>query len=243
MDIDYTGSYPIILGGETSGEITVAREGLFWRFSAQCEPRGELVRLSLYGDGREGYLGVMAPFGETLRLTKKLSRAALRDFPEHITHGAQHGETGPIEQRPAQPGTELRTEAEMPREQSETEYCIESPPSTNEKDIFADSAPSDMYKPPANEIFTPHDDFGRLRWRPCAVPCSLFGGLEEKTLCSLICGAFSAPAGEITYLAVPEARALTLPAEGPIRFRGEVEIDGNTCLICKIRDGRCATEL
>lgn len=117
MEIEIAGCYPIILDGETAGEITVSHEGLFWIFEANCEMRDEIVRLSVYGDGKEGYLGIMEPFGEMLRLTKKFSRAALQEFPERISHAGQKGESGDIEiaiYSPPRPVTAPNYEGEFP---------------------------------------------------------------------------------------------------------------------------------
>ena len=54
-------TYPVLINGEKKGTLTVSREGLTTRFDAKCEDPGTLVRLSVYGGGKEGYLGVMTP--------------------------------------------------------------------------------------------------------------------------------------------------------------------------------------
>ena len=56
-------TYPIMIDGEHAGTLTVARRGLLTEFTARCADPGRLLRLSVYGGGREGYLGVMAPEG------------------------------------------------------------------------------------------------------------------------------------------------------------------------------------
>ncbi len=65
--------YPIILDNRTIGQL-------------------QLLRLSVYGE-REGHLGVMVPRDGRLYLKKSLSRAALRSFPQQITHAGPAGET------------------------------------------------------------------------------------------------------------------------------------------------------
>jgi hypothetical protein len=232
MDMDITGSYPIILDGETTGELSVSREGLFWCFEARSEGRGELVRLSVYGEGREGYLGIMEPFGEMLRLTKKLSRAALRDFPLKISYAGQAGES---DNTPL-----VREEKKEAQEtQEEKEYNGEFPLSyyNNEKST-ADAPPEDDKPPPNTDIY-PQDDVSLLNWHPCPVPCSLFSGLEEKQLCTCIGGALSVREGEMVYLAVPEGVAELMPPSGAIRFDGQAELFGEIYHICKIENGRC----
>ena len=47
-------TYPVLINGEKKGTLTVSREGLTTRFDAKCEDPGTLVRLSVYGGGREG---------------------------------------------------------------------------------------------------------------------------------------------------------------------------------------------
>ena len=75
-------TYPVLINGEKKGTLTVSREGLTTRFDAKCEDPGTLVRLSVYGGGKEGYLGVMTP--ENGVLTR--SRA------EYLCAGAQAGD-------------------------------------------------------------------------------------------------------------------------------------------------------
>ena len=71
-------TYPVLINGEKKGALTVSREGLTTRFDAKCEDPGTLVRLSVYGGGKEGYLGVM-------------TRAALAAFPAEIELAAEAG--------------------------------------------------------------------------------------------------------------------------------------------------------
>ena len=47
-------TYPVLINGEKKGTLTVSREGLTTRFDAKCEDPGTLVRLSVYGGGKEG---------------------------------------------------------------------------------------------------------------------------------------------------------------------------------------------
>lgn len=86
------GIYPIIIHGQEQGQLEVATEGLHTVFRGVCADTGELLRLSLYGE-REGYLGVMAPEEGRLHLTRRLSRSALRGFPQCPTHAGPAGET------------------------------------------------------------------------------------------------------------------------------------------------------
>ena len=83
--------YPIRIEGENRGTLTVLREGLTTRFEARCADPGRLLRLSVYGGGKEGYLGVMAPDRGALTLSRRLTKTALAGFPESIEYAAEAG--------------------------------------------------------------------------------------------------------------------------------------------------------
>lgn len=86
------GTYPLLIDGRERGTLRVARRGALTLFEAEAEDPGGLLRLSVYGGGREGYLGVMSPAGEgRVALRRQLSRAALRGFPEEIEYAAPAG--------------------------------------------------------------------------------------------------------------------------------------------------------
>ncbi len=78
------GNYPVSIKGENCGTLTVTKEGPYTRFSVDCAGRGEVIRLSVYGGGKEGYLGVPLPEDGRLKLDKKLSPAAMKGFPALI---------------------------------------------------------------------------------------------------------------------------------------------------------------
>lgn len=104
--------YPLMLDGQVKGGLTVTREGLNTVFAARCEDPGRLVRLSVYGGGKEGYLGVMTPERGVLRLTRQISRAGMTGFPETIEYAAEAGRTLPAEKAeekpPARPDASAR---------------------------------------------------------------------------------------------------------------------------------------
>ena len=239
MEIEIAGSYPIILDGETVGEITVSREGLFWSFEASCEMRDEIVRLSVYGNGKEGYLGIMEPFGEMLKLTKKFSRSALKEFPNSISHAGQKGELEGIEpQAFAKPQTYTE-----PKPTEVPQYSGEFPLFCYSGEEVAPIAPPEDNKPPPFERSIPLFDISELDWRPCPLPCSLFSGLKEKKFCSYITGAYIAHGDDFQLLAIPEDIAATLPAESSIYFIDKIIIFDSTYLICEIKQGKSVPEL
>lgn len=233
MEIEISGSYPIILDGETTGEVTVTREGLFWSFDAKCEIRNEIVRLSVYGDGREGYLGIMEPFGDMLRLTKKFSRSALSEFPMNISHAGEKGEMDSIE-----------TEAYIsPPERAEPpQYSGEFPRHYYNRDDTPIVVPPEDDKPPPRVFSPPPEQIDELDWLPCPMPCSLFSGIKQKKVCSYITGAYIAHEGEDQLLAIPEDIALTIPDSSAFHFIDEILISGDLYLICKIKQGKPYSE-
>ena len=77
-------TYPIIIDGALAGKLTVERQGPRTAFDAVCAMQPGLLRISVYGGGREGYLGLLAPEGERLTLHRAFSRSQLRDFPREI---------------------------------------------------------------------------------------------------------------------------------------------------------------
>ena len=85
-------TYPLILDSATKGSLQVTKQGLITEFIARCPDPGRLVRLSVFGEGKEGYLGVMEPEGGELRLCRRFSRAAMAGFPETIAYASEAGE-------------------------------------------------------------------------------------------------------------------------------------------------------
>ena len=96
------GTYPLLLDGARTGEVRVAAEGGWTVFDVQSECVTGVVRVSVYGAGREGYLGVLAPEGETLTLHRRLSRSDLRGFPAQIEYAGRAGQPQtPPQEEPA----------------------------------------------------------------------------------------------------------------------------------------------
>ena len=85
------GTYPLKIDGTEVGEVSVRTQGGWTLFEVRACPLPGIVRVSVYGAGREGYLGVLAPEGEGLCLQRRLSRSALRDFPERIEFAGRAG--------------------------------------------------------------------------------------------------------------------------------------------------------
>lgn len=96
-------TYPVIIDSENKGTLTVTKKGLTTEFLARCADPGRLLRLSVFGEGTEGYLGVMEPEGVGLFLCRKLTRAAMAGFPAVIAYAAEAGSShAPAAPPPAQ---------------------------------------------------------------------------------------------------------------------------------------------
>ncbi len=78
------GKYPIIVDGAPLGALEVKKNGARTQFAARCRMVEGLLRISVYGEGKEGYLGVMAPESGELTLTRTLSPLDMRAFPGRI---------------------------------------------------------------------------------------------------------------------------------------------------------------
>ena len=142
--------YPLILDGVEAGSVSVHSEGGWTVFDAQCGDVQGVVRISVYGAGREGYLGVLTPEDGRFALHRRMSRAALRDFPAPIEYAGRAGQPAAAptpEEAPPEPAEETAPEApeckraeaeaapeppqnappapEPPQEQSETPPALE----------------------------------------------------------------------------------------------------------------------
>lgn len=82
---------PLLIDGERLGFVNVWTEGLFTVFDARCQHREGLFRLSVYGQGKEGYLGVMQPGKGGLYLRRRLSRHDMSAFPESMEYASASG--------------------------------------------------------------------------------------------------------------------------------------------------------
>ena len=84
-------TYPVLADGEIIGMLHVKEEGSATIFTARCRMQEGIVRLSVYGETGEGYLGVLVPENGELCLSRRLSRAAMRAFPKEIVEAGIAG--------------------------------------------------------------------------------------------------------------------------------------------------------
>ena len=124
------GSWPVMFGGREIGSLRAYARGAMAVFEAEAADPGGVLRLSVYGGGREGYLGVMSPAGEgRVALRRSLSRAVLRGFPERIEYAAPSGEAAPAPE-PEKPAPEPVSEPEPEPEPEDGLIWYSSPDGT-----------------------------------------------------------------------------------------------------------------
>lgn len=124
------GSWPVMFGGREIGSLRAHERGAMTVFEAEAADPGGVLRLSVYGGGREGYLGVMSPAGDgRVALRRSLSRAALRGFPERIEYAAPSGEAAPAP-KPEKPAPEPFSEPEPEPEPEDGLIWYSSPDGT-----------------------------------------------------------------------------------------------------------------
>ena len=124
------GSWPVMFGGREIGSLRAHARGAMTVFEAEASDPGGVLRLSVYGGGREGYLGVMSPAGDgRVALRRSLSRAALRGFPERIEYAAPSGEAAPAP-KPEKPAPEPVSEPEPEPEPEDGLISYSSPDGT-----------------------------------------------------------------------------------------------------------------
>ena len=217
MEMELTGSYPIIIDGSQSGKVEITRDGLFWCFCAESERLGdEILRLSVYGDGGEGYLGVMEPEGQKLHLKKKLSRSVLAAFPKVITHGGRQGEDAIVQEiLPA-------ADAFLPTSEEVTE-CAACSCEANQE---GETLPTEENIPPPKSLLPIKLTQSAFNWAPCPCPCWLFSGLNEKSGFGRISGALNCVSDGYTYLAVPQSELEGLPQTDKALFSEMQKIGG-----------------
>ena len=124
------GSWPVMFGGREIGSLRAHARGAMTVFEAEASDPGGVLRLSVYGGGREGYLGGMSPAGDgRVALRRSLSRAALRGFPERIEYAAPSGEAAPAP-KPEKPAPEPVSEPEPEPEPEDGLIWYSSPDGT-----------------------------------------------------------------------------------------------------------------
>jgi|GEM_PF-271885 len=98
--------YPVKIDGAAAGTLDVAADGLFTVFEASIPGHGGFVRLSVYGGGREGYLGVMQPWSGGLYLRRRFTRRECAGLPSQIEYAAPSGAADTVRENAAEEHTD-----------------------------------------------------------------------------------------------------------------------------------------
>lgn len=80
---------PIYIDGCRAGTLTIRRQSSLTRMDVRLADPGRVVRLRVYGEAGEFYLGVPAPEGGELRLTRRFTPAEMRRFPRKPRYAAE----------------------------------------------------------------------------------------------------------------------------------------------------------
>ena len=83
--------YPFIIDGERRGRLSVEQDGLFTVLEIWAELSGKLLRASVYGQGKEAYLGIMEPKGQGMYLRRRFSRREMEKLPDCIEYAGEAG--------------------------------------------------------------------------------------------------------------------------------------------------------
>ena len=134
------GVYPIMLDGALAGKLTVTAQGARTVFSAECRLLPGIIRLSVYGGGREAYLGVLAPENGMLTLKKTVSPSLLHSFPEVIDCADRAGLAAQYREESEPEPAETVPEENIPQPAPEMQ-TLEAPADAAEDDQYWYSSP------------------------------------------------------------------------------------------------------
>lgn len=227
------GNYPIRIGGETTGTLSIGQEGLMTVFSADCRDDGELIRLSVFDEGgNSGYLGVMLPVNGRLSLIRRLSRTGLRGFPETISYAGivQETDVGTMEEKTEMATGAAETEQKVGGEKiecsvvaSESETSV--PSTVPQPECVLEPTPPEAEASDCEKI---------LIWKIQPNPWSLFSEPRIKAALRSVRGALTATEEGAVLLAIPMSLdGITLPER--IVQAGETrEIDGKQYVVFRL---------
>ena len=176
---------PIVIDGQETGKLEIEREGSYTLFRGRCADPGRLLRLSVYGGEREGYVGVMMPEGGTVTVKKRYSRFDLRNFPDTIEYAGEAGKPRQREESAPEPPQECAEEQEGEREKAQPE----SVPMATETVLTAgDGEKTEDGEPPGDGgllWYAAEDGTLYTRWEGrcfVAIPCPECGLPSERML-------------------------------------------------------------
>lgn len=80
---------PVYIDGRAEGCVSIEKQSAHLLLTVRMRPIGRVARLYLYGDGEPFYLGIPAPEGDALRLTRTLTPAQARTLPVEPSYAAE----------------------------------------------------------------------------------------------------------------------------------------------------------
>lgn len=88
--------YPFYYKGKRSGTFSLTESGIFSLLRVEGENIYEkMLRLSVYGEGKEYYLGIAEIKNANVYIEKKLSRSEMKNLPGIIEYAAESGKKIP----------------------------------------------------------------------------------------------------------------------------------------------------
>lgn len=93
---------PVYIDGMETGTLQVERRGQWTVIDVRVRDVGRVVRLTVYGE-RSYYLGVPVPDGDGLRLTRRLSPAEARRFPQTPRYAAERPVEASVQEHEPEP--------------------------------------------------------------------------------------------------------------------------------------------
>ena len=106
--------YPFYYNGKRAGTLSTAESGIYTVFRLTAEGIGEkMLRVSVYGAGKEACLGLAEVREGKLDFEKKLSRQSMKAFPQKIEYASRAGEAA-----------EEKTDSEEPEKRTEEQGLV-----------------------------------------------------------------------------------------------------------------------
>ncbi len=228
-----TGAFPVYLGGVRVGTVTVSQSNQRTSFACVCNnTTRDVLRLAAVCSGHFVPLGVVMPDGDTVRLNKNYTRAALGELgfdtaeSYHLIHAGDvwHGDA--IEPDRAPEPEPIKPE---PAPVKPEPVIMQAPPAeTSSPNLDAPESEPDTSEaaPPLNG------------WMPLGEPSGLFDDPELTNAVAELDGALTAQRDGAHLLAVPVSPAQPFAMMPVFCFGASEAIGGTDYIVFKIKNGR-----
>ena len=235
-----TGAFPVHLGGVRVGTVTVSQSNQRTSFACVCNnTTRDVLRLAAVCSGRFVPLGVVMPDGDTVRLNKNYTRAALGalgfDTAESyhliragdVWHGDAIAPDAAPEPVPITP--EPKPIKPEPAPVKPEPVIMQAPPAETSSLNLDAPAPA----PDTSEAAAPLDG-----WMPLGAPSGLFDDPELTNAVAGLDGALTAQRDGARLLAVPVSPAQPFAMMPVFCFGASEAIGGTDYIVFKIKNGR-----